>query len=150
MPLPKPPKTWVLVADSARGLLFELKPSGGTPCLEFVDKIAMPHDKATEPSDKPGRFPDPSVGQRSAVGELDHGQREREAHARILAERLLADRRGARFERLVVVAPPPVMGLLRSAWAPEVAQCVAAEVTEDLTRHPVAKIEAHLASVLSR
>lgn len=150
MPLPKPPRTWVLVADAARGLLFELTQPGGSPSLEFIDKIAMPHDEATEPSDKPGRFPDPSAGQRSAVSELDHGQRERESHARLLADRLLSDRRGGRFERLVVVAPPQVMGLLRGAWAGEVAQCVAAEVTEDLTRHPVAKIEAHLASVLGR
>lgn len=150
MPLPKPPKTWVLVADAARGLIFELKQQGGTPALDFVDKVVMPHDEATEPSDRPGRFPDPSMGQRSAVGEQDYGQREREAHAKLLADRLLGARRGGRFERLVVVAPPQVMGLLRGAWANEVAQCVAAEVTEDLTKHPVARIEAHLAGVLSR
>lgn len=146
MPLPKPPKTWVLVADAAQGLIFDM--AAPAPKLTLVEKITMPHDPASEPSDRAGRYPDAGPGQRSAIGEPDHGEREKEAHARILADRLAADLRRGRFERLALVAPPRMIGLLRKAFPDDLSRAVSFELTEDLTNHPVPKIEEKLSQVL--
>ena len=55
--------------------------------------------------------------------------------------------RGA-FERLVVVAPPKVLGDLRSKLHKEVDDRVVAEIPKTLTNHPVDQNEALVASAL--
>ena len=45
------------------------------------------------------------------------------------------------FEKLVVIAPPKILGNLRKAFHAEVAERVAAEIPKELTSHPIAEIE---------
>ena len=44
-------------------------------------------------------------------------------------------------EKLVVIAPPKILGNLRKAFHAEVAERVAAEIPKELTSHPIAEIE---------
>ncbi len=46
-----------------------------------------------------------------------------------------------RFEKLVIIAPPKILGNLRKAFHAEVAGRVAAEIPKELTSHPVSEIE---------
>ena len=50
-------------------------------------------------------------------------------------------------EKLVVVAPPRVLGEMRKAFHKEVAACISAEAPKELTSHPVAEIEKILSAL---
>ena len=53
------------------------------------------------------------------------------------------------FERLILVAPPRVLGRLRPALSAPAAACVVAEIGSDLTGHPVDEIEKNIAKALA-
>jgi protein required for attachment to host cells len=55
----------------------------------------------------------------------------------------MLDRRAAagELERLVVVAAPRTLGVLRDHYSPALKKAVTAEVAKDLVKHPVAEIE---------
>ncbi len=44
------------------------------------------------------------------------------------------------FERLIIIAPPKILGKLRKAFHPEVLERIAAEIPKELTSHPVSEI----------
>jgi len=54
-----------------------------------------------------------------------------------------------RFERLILAAPPKVLGRMRPVLSAKVADLLAAEVASDLTGQPVDRIEQHLAKALA-
>jgi protein required for attachment to host cells len=58
----------------------------------------------------------------------------------VIAALLYEMEHAQQFEELVVVAPPKMLGDLRAALHPEVAQCVVAEVPKDLTSHPIPEL----------
>ena len=63
-----------------------------------------------------------------------------------LAEALYRYAHDNLFEKLVVIAPPKILGNLRKAFHAEVAERVAAEIPKELTSHPIAEIERFVAA----
>jgi protein required for attachment to host cells len=63
-----------------------------------------------------------------------------------VADALYRQVHAGRFETLIVVAPPKVLGGLRKAFHKEVSDRISAEVPKDLTKHPVHDIERLLAA----
>ena len=49
-------------------------------------------------------------------------------------------------EKLVIVAPPKVLGEMRKAFHKEVSACISAEIPKELTSHPLPEIEKILAA----
>ena len=66
-----------------------------------------------------------------------------------LADLLYVHAHRGHFEQLVIVAPPQVLGELRTKLKPEVSQRVVAEIAKTLTNHPLTKIEKILKETLS-
>jgi protein required for attachment to host cells len=58
-----------------------------------------------------------------------------------LAEALYRYAHADLFDKLVIIAPPKVLGNLRKALHAEVTARIAAEIPKELTSHPVAEIE---------
>jgi protein required for attachment to host cells len=52
------------------------------------------------------------------------------------------------FDRLVVVAPPAMLGNLRKMINPEVRNKIVAEIDKDLTRIPNNEIASHIENVI--
>ena len=77
---------------------------------------------------------------RSAVGETDWHQLAEQRFATEVADTLYEMEHAHKFDELVIVAPPKMLGDLRAAFHPEVTQCIVAEVPKDLTAHPVPEI----------
>jgi protein required for attachment to host cells len=96
------------------------------------------HDQGT---DRPGRFNDGPNVHRSAVDETDWHRIEKERFAKEIAERLYKLAHKGDFKRLVIVAPPLVMGEMRKELHKEVEQRVVGEVAKTLTNHTVSEIE---------
>jgi protein required for attachment to host cells len=96
-------------------------------------------------SGSPGRVHDRLGPSRHS---LDQGQQlkntEKERFAREIAARLAEGRRQKKFDRLVIMASPAFLGILRDCLGKPVSEAVVATVPKDLVAHDVAAIQAHL------
>ena len=135
--------TCVLVTDGSKMLLFRNEGDADYPKLVRLagEKDDNPPDHAWK-SDAPGRMAMAGLsGRRSAYQEADFHRQEESLFARRTAD-LLNRRAAAReFERLVVVADPRTLGVLRHHYSPLLEKLVTAEVAKDLVKHPVTEIE---------
>jgi len=138
--------TWVLVAESSRAKIFEVRGPGGA--LVELEDLTHPASRQHEQditSDLPGRAYDSQGGQRHKMEEpTSPKHQEAVVFSRQLAEHLEAARADGAFDQLVLVAPPAFMGLLREQLSPELARHVGAEVAKNLVLHDVNDIRDHL------
>lgn len=141
--------TWLLIADGEKALFLENVTDGADPYLRVwrEEHHENPPDRE-QGTDRPGRFHDAGPGQKSAFSETDWHKLEKERFARDLADHLYRFAHRGDFERLVIVAPPRVLGDLRSALHRIVAERIVAEIPKTLTNHPVDQIEALLRAEL--
>jgi len=137
---------WVLVAESSRAKIFEIKRPGGA--LVELEDLAHPASRRHEQditSDLPGRAYDSQGGQRHAMEEpTSPKHQEAVVFSRELAERLEAARIDGAFDQLVLVAPPAFMGLLREQLSAELARQVSLEVAKNLVFQDANQIRDHL------
>lgn len=127
--------TWVVVADHQRARLFEAEYPHAT-LREFDDLV---HPESRQPprelgQDEPGTTHD-RYGQGVHAMGTHHSPREQEAirFAHELAERLRKAHSANQFDRLVVVAEPDFLGLLRSAMSENLQAAVTQEIHKELT-----------------
>ena len=132
----------VMVADGGKMLLFRNEGDADYPHLEVetAAENANPptHDQA---SDAPGRAFASVGGARSAMGETDfHDQQEDRFAAdavALLNKRALAND----YEKLIIVAPPAVLGEMRKHYHKALQERLVGEIGKDLTGHHPPDIE---------
>jgi protein required for attachment to host cells len=132
----------VMVVDGGKMLLFRNEGDADYPHLliEQATENVNPADQEQH-TDAPGRA-FASVGSaRSAVSETDfHDLAEHRFAAdavALLNRRALANE----FERLIVVAPPTVLGEMRKHYNKALGARLVGEIAKDLTGHPGSDIE---------
>lgn len=136
--------SWVLVANRTGARILDKQGSA----LSLVETVNFAEgrlrDREVE-SDEPGRSYDRATAARHAL-EQSEGPHERAAKtfANILADKLKRARLEGHFERLVLVAEPHFLGLLREALDTQTARAVIASVTKDLVHVADDEIVAHL------
>lgn len=147
-----PKKTWVVIADGMHARILSQDRHGAplAPALdqELFNPAAHGFSRDLK-SDAPGRaFNTGSGGRHSMEPPTDPKTREKELFARRVAE-LINDAAGRKeFQRLILVAPPKILGALRANLDSHAKKLVAGEIHHDLVRTPVSEIERHLAKVL--
>ncbi len=141
--------TWVLVADGEKALFLRNDLDDMNPDLNVVriEKQENPSDRE-QSANRPGRMADNGTGQRSALDDTDWHEIAKERFADDLADMLYKLAHKGAFSRIVLVAPPNILGELRSKLHDEVSNCVVAEVDKTLTNHPLDKIETLLRDTL--
>ena len=72
------------------------------------------------------------------LGEHEFARRAADALEHVVQE--------GRVEAVIVVAPPRTLAELREQFSSAVKQRILAEIDKDLTKHPVAEIEKHIAA----
>ncbi|MDN2567072.1 host attachment family protein [Aquibium sp. A9E412] len=133
---------WVLVADGEKALFLRNEGDATYPNLEVVREMHDENPPTREQgTDRPGRFNDATSAHRSAVQETDWHRIEKERFADEIADRLYKLAHRGRFEHIVLVAPPLVLGELRKALHKEVEQRVAGEIAKTLTNHTIGDME---------
>ena len=133
---------WVLVADGEKALFLRNEGDATYPNLQVVRQMHEENPPTREQgTDKPGRFNDAHGVHRSAVDETDWHRIEKERFAADVAERLYKLAHRGTFDRLVLVAPPLVLGELRKEMHKEVEGRVVGEVAKTLTNHTIGDIE---------
>lgn len=145
-----PETTWILIADGTRARVFEHHRSLRSFELVFEDDRPELRDSAgMRDSDRPGRI-------HESVGQVRHAmqphttpdERNREEFSRDLIERMRLGANEHRFSQLLLVAPPAMLGALRSHLDEGLRERVIAELDKDLTRIPAHELPEHLAQWL--
>jgi protein required for attachment to host cells len=142
----------IVVADERQANFFDVLQQN-TPLMDrgsLENHAAGRKDRDLE-SDRPGRRYGGTVGvsHGGASAQAHHhgvdGERSTEAHeltmfAKAVADRIDAGRVAHEFDRLVIMAPPKVLGLLRQELSAPSQTLLAAAVSKDLVHHGVEAI----------
>ena len=129
--------TWVVVADSSRGKIY-LQDQPNSALQETADLVhpsARLHGVDLS-SDRAGRHVG-AFGQGSHVFDTRTEAKEHEAEnfAKEIAERLESARTSGELQKLVLMAPPEFLGLLREQLSDELRRLVVEEIAKDLVTH---------------
>ncbi len=141
---------WVLIADGMRARILKWDGRDQFAAAmdrEFYDPDVHGHSRDLK-SDAPGRAFDPGAGQRHAIEPRhDPHELEKERFSRSVAA--VVDDAAARkaFEKLILVAPPKTLGVLRTALGPAARSRVMGEVHKDLIHTPANQLADHLRDI---
>ena len=138
---------WVLVAENSRARLFKMD-FPRSSLNEFKgfthEKSRLSNRKLT--TDLPGRTYDShGVGRHAMEPDTIPKEVEAEVFARELVKYLDGHRNnGDNFKKLVVMAPPKFLGLLRQSMPEKLKSLVAAEVNKNVVKQSVKQIQGEL------
>ncbi len=146
-------KTWILVAHEAGARVFENQGPGKG--LDLVEELEHAEGRARDReivSDRPGRsFRKNSGDPRRASIPASEGPHDRAVatFARALAQKLKQGRNKNRYQRLVLVAPPRFLGLLRSSLDGPTTQLVVGSIHKDLAAAKESQLMKYLGDVIA-
>ena len=133
---------WVVVADGEKALFLRNEGDATYPNLEVVREVYEENPPTREQgTDRPGRQNDSMSPHKSGYEQTDWHRLEKERFAEGIAERLYKASHRGDFDKLVIVAPPLVLGEMRQKLHKEVADKLAGELPKTLTNHPIPEIE---------
>lgn len=146
--------TRVVLADQAEARFYDVEPIGGAlRCVgEMSDPKAHLHDRDLK-SDRPGRVfdhaPDGthrrgSVAHHATGGEETPRRHEAFAFASRIVHSLDAARNAHEFDRLVVIAGPRFIGMMRAAMSKPLSDLVVVEIVKDLMHETEDAIRTYL------
>ena len=146
-------KTWILVAHESGARFFENQgPGKGLTLIEEIEHAAGRQRDGELTSDRPGRsFRKNSGDPRRASMSQAEGPHDRlvAGFARELAARLQRARTQNQLQRVVLVAPPRFLGLLRSSLDGPTAQLVVGSLAKDLASSKEPELIDHLGEVIA-
>jgi protein required for attachment to host cells len=133
---------WIVVADGEKALFLRNEGDALYPNLEVIREVREENPPTREQgTDRPGRFHDGPSAHKSAVADTDWHRAQKEKFADEIAGRLYKLAHRGDFDKLVIVAPPVVLGEMRQKLHKEVSDKVVGEIPKTLTNHPVYEIE---------
>ena len=161
-------KNWVVVANNTGARIFtpvprapRLKDPEGLqysteelPPVRLVELEALEHPEGrlkpqSIDADRPGRSFESAGMKRHAMSrEFDPKKQEAIAFAKRVAERLESARLQGEVDRLILVAAPEFLGLLRDSLTPELQRMIEEEFSLDLVQMKPHEIRAHLPETL--
>ena len=157
-------KHWIIVANNSGAKIFTLGPAasrrndspalqdnaGKLPPSELVEEENLEHPAGrmkaqTFDADRPGRsFQSSGMKRHGMTREVDAKTQETMTFARQVAERLENARRQGEVERMILVAAPQFLGLLRQTFSTDLRRIVDQEFSLDLLQMTPQEIRAHL------
>lgn len=137
---------WILVADQAEARFYATDRVAGKLTLVNVmtNKEGAAHARDLT-SDAPGRVHDRRGSARHSM-EPDTGVKEegRRRFVKQIVERLESAHLRGDFERLVLLAAPAVLGVIRKTLSTELARAVVKEIPKDVIGQSLQKIQTQL------
>lgn len=144
----------IVVCDSQKALLLRNNGQLARPELAIVEHLEA--DDSVQDrldADRPGRRADggsvaASGGPRSAMETRDVGDLLAASFAKSLAAHLSSAHRESPFAKLLVVAPPTFLGLLRPELKGEIPSIPTKEIDKHLTELPISELQKALLDLL--
>jgi protein required for attachment to host cells len=143
----KKPKLWYVIADGGRARFVERDEQGAFRTLSSFVSTEL-HKSAHELGlDRPARVKESATPTRHAVEpRRDLHEAAKEDFIRTVAAELASQHKDGKFDKLVLVAPPGVIGELKEFLSKPTAKVVVKELQKDLTKVPDYELTGHLAS----
>jgi protein required for attachment to host cells len=145
-------RTWVLVADGGHATIFEAQENRSDLAVveDMTFSANLPANRGIL-TDRPGRTFESQGRARHAKEHPSDPHRElKRAFATKLAAVLKFKLAEKRFDRLIIVAPPPTLGDLRKLLGKRALSKVTAELALDLVKTPHSELRRKLREVLQR
>ena len=142
-------RTWIVVADGAGARLFlNTGPGKGLQNLPDGRMQTALETTRNQGSDRPGRVHDRmGEGRHAMEARADWHDRQKQEFARELAGHLNTAARDKAFDRLILVAPPKHLGMLRALLGAAAKRLVTGELPKDLTQASQKEILDHLGAI---
>jgi len=146
--MPRKTRTWIVMADSACARIVAY--DGPSDTFHAVDGAFFENPSAhlhirDMGTDKPARSIESLGGARHAIEpHVDWRREDRIAFAKKIIAYLEKAERDKKFDRIVLAAPPTMLGHLRAALENTKIQCTVKSVRKDLMKVPAAKLAAQL------
>jgi protein required for attachment to host cells len=139
-------RTWILVAESSRAKLYSASSRKGP--LTEVDAFVHPEGRLHAGdlvSDRAGSDGG-SVGQgRHVVDDKSIPKKQENINfAKEIADYLEGARTRGTFRKLILIAPPAFLGLLRDNLSKEVRELVTEQIDKNLVQQPATVVREHL------
>lgn len=145
----KPTPTWILISDGAKAKIYDY--NGPKHKLTLVDDAKFKHtNKPTREltSTERGRSLQTYGSSMSSLDpRTDPHEHEKQKFAQELAKFL--DTKHKRYERLIVAAPPKMLGYIREKLSKQQIQKTVASIDKDLTNASEVEIEKHLQNIIN-
>ena len=146
----KPHITWILIVDGERArLLQNLGPGKGLSRAingEFFYDTRATRDLGT---DKPGRsFESASAARHAYEPKVDWHRAEKQVLCKEMAKIVNQGALEKSYERLVLIAPPQILGDLRQMLDDHAKSKIIGEMDKDLTHIPDKEIPKHLENII--
>lgn len=140
-------KTWVLVADAGSARVLEqLGPKDGLTLVEGLDlEHPIPKSSDMVRDALPRTFDSVGPGRHAITPKSDPHRAEKRNFARELAHTLDAGLSRKAYDRLVIIAPPQMIGDLRPELSDAVRSHLKQELLLDLASAPISEIARRLA-----
>ena len=143
--------TWVLVADGGQAIIYSN--DGPNRGLEPVPghryETELPMDRELR-SDRPGRGFDSGSGARHGISPpTDYHRLEKERFSEAIAETVEKAALAEEFDRLIVVAEPRTLGVLRDALGPHAKAKLIGDLDRNLTDRTAAQIAESIGNLLA-
>jgi len=138
-------KHWIMVADKSKARIFTVADPRGA----LLDEAVLEHPQAREreqalTSDRPGRSFDSKGQGRHAMGtSVEPDQQETIRFAKQIADHVQAAHNEGRCDRLLLVAGPPLLGLLREPLNTLTGLRIS-EIEKNLGQYDAREIRKHL------
>ena len=138
-------KLWVVVADQSKARIFTIDDPRGA----LLEVCELEHPEALEreqklTSDRPGRSFDSMGHGRHAMGaKVEPGKQETIRFAKQVADYVQAAHNKGRFDRMLLVAGPPILGALRENLK-GLSGVKISEFEKNLGQYDAAEIRKHL------
>ncbi len=144
------PHTLIVVADASRARLLVADRNKST--FHEILTLAHPEGRLHESeitSDLPGRtFDSHGTGRHSMEQPVSAKQQERINFAKQIARQLDEVNSKVSFDKLILIAAPAMLGLLRDNLKNEITKKVTLEIDKDLTQHSIEQIQNQLPEFL--
>lgn len=138
---------WVLIGDGKKALLLHNEGDAELLNLRRLSVRVQENPATSEQgTDKPGRAYSSMTPGRSSYQTTDWHDLDETRFAVEIATEINRAAHAHEFKRLIVVAPPKVLGDLRREFSQEAQKKIAAEINKDLTNHAIPEIEKLLPS----
>lgn len=141
---------WIVVADGAHArILVNNGPGTGLTLFEAHESQTSRIPTRDLGSEKPGRtFDRASAARHAKEPPADWHEMEKLKFIRRIGERLRDAHENKKFQGLVLIAPPKVLGAFRTHLDGAVRDAVLAEIDKDLTNVPLSDLPRYLDDVM--
>ncbi|WP_437202816.1 host attachment protein [Planctomicrobium sp. SH664] len=142
---------WILVADGARATVYrttwpEAKQFETVESLVHAEGAAQPHEVLT---DRPGRFAGPGHMHQSGDPDVNFRRQTAIDFAIQIVETLERGRNQNEFGRVMLVAPPLLLGILREKISAPLAKQIVGEIGKDYVHLPPHELKSTLQELIA-